>query len=352
MTRKDFIWNMVAGAAVATFSDLAAAPTRADGIWAGFLPFGRNMWSDVPVPRWGGNDGSTPEKRQKLLATCAADHVRFDENVFHRITDKMASTGMNMVVIDLGEGLAYPSHPELHVKGSWSLERFRKELKRLRGLGLEPIPKLNFSTSHDVWLKEYHRMVSTPKYYEVCRDLIGDVCEIFDGPRFFHLGYDEENAENQRYYSHCTVRQGDLWWHDFNYIASQVEKHGARPWIWSDYQWNHPEEFVRRMSKGVLQSNWYYGRSFDYTDPKMNPYNVKQVKAYLALEEAGFDQVPCGADHNSMECMPNTVRFARAHIAPERLKGFLIAPWHSACIPENEAAYLRVFDSMDAAMRS
>ena len=96
-----------------------------------------------------------------------------------------------MVLIDLAEGLVYPSHPELAVKGSWSVERMRKELDRLRGMGLEPIPKLNFSTTHDLWLGEYHRMVSTKKYYEVCADLIRDVGEIFGTPRMIHIGFDE-----------------------------------------------------------------------------------------------------------------------------------------------------------------
>jgi hypothetical protein len=45
--------------------------------------------------------------------------------------------------------MVYPSHPELAVKGSWSPEKMKSELARLRALGLEPIPKRNFSASHD-----------------------------------------------------------------------------------------------------------------------------------------------------------------------------------------------------------
>ena len=40
-----------------------------------------------------------------------------------------------MVVMDLGEFLEYPSHPELAVKGSWSADRMRAEVKRLRAMG-------------------------------------------------------------------------------------------------------------------------------------------------------------------------------------------------------------------------
>ena len=66
----------------------------------------------------------------------------------------MAAKGLNTVVIDLEEALSYPSHPELAVKGTWGVERFRRKLEQLRAKGLEPIPKLNFSTTHDIWLKE------------------------------------------------------------------------------------------------------------------------------------------------------------------------------------------------------
>lgn len=100
----------------------------------------------------------------------------------------------------------------------------------------------------------------------------------------------------------------------------------------------------------VLQSNWYYGGSFDYKDPYMGEYASRAIKTYLALEEAGFDQVPCGSDYLSPKSMPETVRFCREHIAPERLKGFLIAPWHGACLPKNEPKFMSAMDCMKAAM--
>ena len=48
-----------------------------------------------------------------------ADHVRCDERIWNEITARMAERGANMLVIDLGEALFYPSHPELAVKGTW-----------------------------------------------------------------------------------------------------------------------------------------------------------------------------------------------------------------------------------------
>lgn len=51
----------------------------------------------------------------------------------------MSEAGFNMVVIDLGDGVEYDSHPEIAVRGAWRPQRLRSELVRLRQLGLEPI---------------------------------------------------------------------------------------------------------------------------------------------------------------------------------------------------------------------
>ena len=305
-----------------------------------FLQLGNNMWSDVKVDSW------ALTKKEELDDVCSKEHLRFDEAVWGRLTDRMVQRGLNAVVIDIGEGYLYPSHPELSVKGSWDAEKMRKELARLRGMGLEPIPKLNFSTAHDTWLKEYGRMVSTPEYYKVCADVIRDVCEVFDKPRLFHLGYDEETAGNQYKYAYCAVRQGELWWHDFNFFVQTVEKLGMRPWIWSDFLWRHKDEFLKRMPKSVMQSNWYYRQWFDLeTIPKERRVHLE---SYLVLDKADFDQIPCGSNWACDENIAGVVRFCRKHIAPERLKGFLMTTW-GPTMPSCEAKLLKGIDLAGAA---
>lgn len=313
--RRDFLKTGLAAAAASTLpgSGVAAQPAPSF-MWSMLLHMGVNMWSDIPVQRWGAFKG------EQLKLVCQADHLRFDEAVWQALTARMKAAGLNTVVIDLGEALQYESHPELAVKGSWPIERFRKELARLRAMGLEPIPKLNFSAAHDAWLKAYERQVSTPIYYSVCADLIREVCAIFDKPRLFHLGYDEETAGHQAQYSMAIIRQGELWWHDFLFFVKQVEAQGMRPWIWSDYYWNHPEAFLKRMPKSVLQSNWYYGAAFE-------PEKQKMVKAYLDLDKAGFEQVPAGSNWSNDVNFKGTVEFCRQNLSPERLKGFMMAPW-------------------------
>ena len=347
LNRREFIrMSGSALGAVAAGGAFAEGPAErtvgATEARAVLLHMGVNMWCDRIPDRWGNCD--TPER---LALVGQADHLRFDEGIWREYTDRMAANGLNMAVIDVGEAVVYPSHPELAVKGSWTPDRLRAEVARLRGLGIEPIPKLNFSTAHDTWLKEYGRMVSTPKYYQVCADVIRDVCEIFGRPRWFHLGYDEETAAHQSQYEFAVVRQGELWWHDFLFFVKTVEKLGMRPWIWSDFYWHHPADFLARMPRSVLQSNWYYGAAFE--DAK--DFAKKRVQAYVDLDRAGFDQMPCGSNWSCDENFGNTVRFCRKNVSAARLKGFLMAPWYFT-VPLHREKVLQGLDLAGAAFRA
>src|SRR5690606_38320602 len=138
--------------------------------------------------------------------------VVFDESVWRWVTEDLASAGVNMVVLDLGDSILYDSHPEIALPGAWSPKKLADEARRLGDLGIELIPKLNFSARHDAWLGTYGRMLGTDLYRQVCSDLITEICEILDKPRFFHLCMDEEGYERQQKLNICIIRQGDLWW--------------------------------------------------------------------------------------------------------------------------------------------
>jgi hypothetical protein len=259
----------------------------------------------------------------------------------------MASAGMNMVVMDLGDGIQYESHPEIAVKNAWTPEKLRSELTKMRKLGLEPIPKLNFATTHDIWLKDYARMVSTDIYYGVCRDLIEEVSHLFDRPRFFHIGMDEERAAYQKNRYIAIIRQKDLWWGDLYFYIGEVEKNGVRPWVWSDYGWHNPDVFFKKMPKSVLQSNWYYGANFDLNTLK-EPAKT-YVKFYNDLEAKGYDQLPTGSNHSNPTNFESTVAYCKKVIDPSRLYGFMMAPWRptlAPCLKRHEEAIHQVENAM------
>jgi len=279
-------------------------------IWAFFLKLSTNMWGDE-----GGSWEYSPFFPELIT----------DDVTWKQVVDFLPMQGFNTVLIDVGDGIQYESHPEISIPGAWSKEKLRKELDYMRSLGLTPIPKLNFSTGHDVWLKEYSRMVSTSIYYKVCEDIIKEVAEAFDYPEYFHLGLDEESASGQKVMAYACARQKDLWWHDCYFFFDICERLGMRPWVWADACWHEPDTYVKKMPKSVLQSNWAY------TSVKKNPdgtYKDVPYQTYVLLEEHGFDQVPTSSTwccwHNSLD----TMLLSKEHIAPERLLGHCTAAWH------------------------
>jgi hypothetical protein len=314
-SRRTFIKQLSAAGMLCTLpGPVVAGQGMSPGkIWAFLLHLSFNMWEEYISPHRPFR-GYRPD-------------LELSESLWKDAVDKMAGEGMNVIVIDLGDAVRYESHPEIAVHHAWTTARLGRELEKIRQMGMEPIPKLNFSAGHDTWLGEYSRMVSTKVYYDVCSDLIAEVCGLFGKPRFFHLGMDEESASHQRYQKHVVVRQNDLWWNDFLFLVSEVEKQGSRAWIWPDYMlWNTPEQFFGKMPRSVVQSNWYYGEDFELIRPDGKTHQY--VKSYLDLNAHGYDQIPTGSFHaENDESIGNTVRFCTAHIEDKHLLGFLQTCW-------------------------
>lgn len=283
-----------------------------------------NLWNDSPtpiIPRWG------PEE------PFFSPDLRFDDKLWHDFSEGLAEAGAGFVVLDLGDGVQYESCPEIAVRGAWSTSRLREELDRLRSLGLEPLPKLNFSASHDAWMGDFARKVSTPEYYQFCEALIAEVGQLFDTPRLFHIGMDEETYSHQRTYPYVVVRQADLWWHDLEFYIDRVERTGARAWMWSDYAWHHPD-FFTKVSPKVLQSNWHYGPNFSGGPEQNRPapidFDVAAPATYLTyldLADAGLDHIPTGSTWEAESNFVDTVRFALERLPQDQVLGYLQTDW-------------------------
>lgn len=306
--------------------------------WIDLVHFGMNMWGDLPRSDKPDRNGImakvlTDEEFAAIMLNPyhrALDHMHFDEPFWHELSTKMWQCGCNTILLDVGEGLRYPSHPELALRDSWEPDRLKAEVDRLRGMGFEVFPKLNFSTTHDAWLGPYERMVSTQKYYEVCADVIRDTVEVFGPVSNFHIGFDEEDMPSyQKNSSILTIRQGDLWWHDINWFVREVERHGARAWVWSDYIRRHPlDEFCRKMPKTVVQNPWTYRAT------KAKMASDPLIKLYSTLAEAGYDVAPCGSNcYGVTENFPEMAAYCKETLPAERFKGMIMAPWIKTIAP-------------------
>ena len=287
-------------------------------LWMYYIYLGENMWGDSARPH---------QLRPMQCGTYQRriNRINTDMKTWHRVVDQLPSFGINSILIDVGEGLKYDSHPELAIDGSLTHDELRALLDHIRSLGIEPLPKLNFSACHDTWLGEYARMVSTQTYYQVAKDVISEVCEVFGSPRLFHLGMDEEDYPDH-HTAMTSIRSDALWWHDLYFLFDEVEKHGARPWIWSDYFWKHQEGWEKKMPKDCVQSNWYYDRMI----PKGANGKYPQVayQTYIEFAKMGYDQIPGTSDWNNRQNLAETVwLWLTEDICDEHLLGFATLPW-------------------------
>ena len=248
-----------------------------------------------------------------------------DYELWDKIVKRAGECGYTHLLIDIGDAIQYKSHPEIAAPDALSIEDFKKLLDKARSCGLTPLPKLNFSTIHHHWLKEYRRMVSSDIYRKVCVDLINEVCDIFETPELFHLGMDEEQSFDCASWGEIAVmRSPKLLFEDFGLMFDAVRKKGSRPWVWADYFWNHPDIFLENMPKDVVLSNWFYGRFRDY--PKTD-YHYNTLNAYSAFEEAGYDQIPTCSTYDNPFNPGETLMHIPTVVSQTHLMGYCMAPW-------------------------
>jgi hypothetical protein len=316
--------------------------------WSNFFQFSYNSYSE-DAAGCGLRNYSHPELSSK-------PQLRWDDKLWDDLVSQMVDAGVNQIIFSLGDGIKYDSHPEIAVEGAWTPAEMKAEKARLAALGITLVPKLNFSTAHDLWLGDYHRMVSTPAYYEVCSNLIAEVIEIFDNPPLFHLGYDEETWYHQTWYEYVVMRQHDLWWRDFLWFVEQVESRGSRPWIWSDKIWTHTSEFMTRMPKSVVQSNWYYGANFDpqidrakaaergldLSLPPTERAETTSFHAYKDLESGGWSQVPAASVDVTDDSFPDTVTWVQQNLPRASVLGFMQTTWRALLEPYRDRFELAI----------
>ena len=337
-TRRDFLKIAAAGVAGAAIggcvSKVPSVATRAvppKFMWAYLAHFGMKLW----------------EQR------CHYTDLKVDDSMWFSLTERAAKVGVNVFVFDLGEGMVFPSHPELAVRGSWEPERIQDEIARMKKMGMMAVPKLNFSSTHDQWLGKWRNYLSTPEYFQACSEILRDVADVFSESPLIHIGFDEETFKMQdiNKFEYKRIRSGNVWWHDFLWFVAEVEKYGMRPWIWSDLCWEHKDEFIMRMPRSVLQSNWYYwADGFDFAKMKKESHKT-MVETFATLEKSRYDQMPCGSTFACRENFGDLIAHCRNVIKGDRLKGFFMAPWYYRTQEDKRGKIMESLDVMEAEIR-
>jgi hypothetical protein len=249
----------------------------------------------------------------------------FDLAVALDLLPIMASQGMNTLIVDIEDGVEYTSHPEMKRSYSVPIEQMRILADGARGLGMDVIPKLNFSKSgrnlHDMWMKPHWDHVSWLKdmdqYYAVAKDVIAELTEVMEPARFFHIGMDEDHYRSVEQYVD-TIET----------LRSMVAGLGLRTVVWNDSCHYMKTKIAQvhadkcrtaeeHISKDIVHILWDYGRAHPeivkrvsgrgfevWAAPGQTPEMVAQWRQ--ALEEGGGSGlimthwVKCDAAHKDI----------------------------------------------------
>lgn len=303
------------------------------------------------------------------------DKLLFDDEVWDYIIDESYKNGLNTIVLDVGDGVKFDSHPEICAEDAWSKERVHKEIARCREKGIALIPKLNFATIHDIWLGDYHKMVTTDIYYKVCSDLIKEVYEIFEGPEYIHIGMDEEHHRMFEKAELAIYRQGELYWHDIRFFMDCVKETGAKVWMWADPLIDFTEGYREHIGPDeAVLSPWYYSAykkehyteiatasdvvQIYYREDKYASLGIKYVeedphlvnfrKVAVDVAGDGYKYIPCCSSLSNPYNSEDLLDYYKTNVADNQILGYITAPWTST-IKDNLGAFERAFKEFPAA---
>lgn len=185
-----------------------------------------------------------------------------EEDFWDYILDLCEKNGVNTILLDVGDGVQYKTHPEISLSEAWSYERVAKEVKRCAEKGIKIIPKVNFSLGHCYWMKDYWRMPSTALYYQFVKDIIGEIYEMFLHPEYIHIGMDEEDEKHCSKADIVIYRKGKLYIHDLKFMIDTVNATGAKAMMWQTGATKEYDLFMETIKPSDVVM--FFGRYFAF----------------------------------------------------------------------------------------
>ena len=281
-------------------------------IRAFFIQLGSN------IDRKKGFDGPPVKDEEDCIFR---EEMYCQKEVWTRVTSLLPKLGFNTLVIDLAEGVRLDSHPEIATKGAWTKDELREELARLRSIGLDPIPKFNFSPGHSAWMGDWAYRFGTPEFDVFCREIVEETIELFDTPPFFHIGEEEESAavqHNTIAITRCPKKKAE----DVRFLFDVIMNKGVRPAAWMD-----PDVFEALegdVPKEVLFFTWNYDAHRDVdTLAEAKPY-IQMIHRYATL---GYDVVPTVSTWSWHLNAKEVMKACKKHVPEERIAGYMTASW-------------------------
>jgi hypothetical protein len=245
----------------------------------------------------------------------------FDLRVAGEIVDAMADSGLNLLVVDVADGVVYRSHPELKRRYSVPIAQLRQLAEHARQRGIEVVPKLNFAQSgrhhHNEWFRPHRRLFDSKEYWRLAFELVDELIGVCRPERFFHVGMDEDHDRSHRQFAEaiCTLAEG-------------MKERDLRAVMWKDSP----------VTGGAWECHGEKSRAAEKTTPRdvvQVPWGYRDVRADVvrSLKRKGFEV--WGATGGN----PDLVREWRDALLRQGGSGILLTAWRP-CRPGNCKAML------------
>ena len=156
----------------------------------------------------------------------------FDLDLALELVDTMAEEGFNLLVIDCADAVRYRSHPELAKRYTVPMSHLETLAARAVDLGVEVVPKLNFSRSatnrHSEWMRvkdeEWFIPFDEPEaHWNMAFELIDELTAACRDVRSFHIGMDEDHQRSLKQYAD-----------DIALLHARLEERNLRTLMWND----------------------------------------------------------------------------------------------------------------------
>ena len=127
---------------------------------------------------------------------------------WRKMMKDLAARGYNAFFLDVADGVAYPSRPELAAKGAWTQKQLMEALKTAREEGLEPIPYMDFTSPRNSWLGAGNLPSASQEALALCCGLIGDLVGMFEHARYFRIVTDGLSDETVNALNDAIIARG------------------------------------------------------------------------------------------------------------------------------------------------
>jgi hypothetical protein len=171
-----------------------------------------------------------------------------------------ARAGFNLLLLDVKDAVRYRGLPDIRRRYSVPMSELRSLAALARGLGMEVVPKLNFSLSpqyrHSAWLWATQSDFDSPARWARAMTALDEVVAAV-APRRVHVGMDEDDTRSPGQYRAA-----------LHLLRRRLKARGLGMMMWADcgHRWRPSDLWkvvpaVESLPRDVALMIWNYGRA-------------------------------------------------------------------------------------------